>query len=1065
MEISGNQALSNNFETNASKNKSLFESAAVVKSSFVEGMKSIYKGLFYNINIDNAPEKCVEENKKRRCQSSSSSAKRMKVHDFKNSESGLIIRENDTNRSSSTYEVEKDDFGNSKHDSSWKHIDQEKEFPENNFAKKGKFNSSYANIDQVSNLNVHSSFVKEILDLSNNSSHGIPQLFPDKSCDSKNVRNSQKNPMNYECKKDGSFENISSAYEDSCDDDFIKNCSDAPNCSSDKADFLREPIELRTLINNNIANLKNANDMEDGSFISHDRNELFSLSTAPTFLQVENGIQNNDSDDSNCSFHTATSNPDICEPSSLNDICNSPAESLKAQMESNNQKNILVPEEKCKNHAHISNIVEKNSSPITINHKLEQKEECSNCILDNEFLNCNYKSTSHSNFNEEFKCQTESAHKNFEQNAEKCSNLFCDKLILKTKNQVVNKVGNSSRSKKRTQKDNKTLSDSSFQFGPKKFDTIGGRITLSSSNKVDDNLKNRSSESEIIHKLPDTLQNVCTPGHTFPKRRRLSSGKRRRNRKVKKEIKRYDLITHYKKDTGEIVNKSYRKPKRVNGVQEDEKTLFSCYEVGKSKSKVSGPFLKEYLIPKNLQRDEFKCASQTFQEHDYVAKEYISEREKCITIPSNQRHKFDSNDLQGKRTNLNFVKYSSANITEESQEKQSIKEATSIHRKTDTFETCTRDLASVNDKKPKATNFPFYGNVQNPIAETTIEKQEDFSSRTLQVKTQRNSEFPSFCQEKLNPKETNVELIERHNVIKCGEHTANLMKRKVARKQKYNPNLLSVSINSKNEISKTWKIKAGKKANEIGKGIPPLILHRPSRVFHTVTKSPSYSSKIIRFKDKQKRLLKRKLSDTPESPNFRTILKQKILRQKIDNKSIHFNCNKSLFTTPTTDNVTRVFSVLSPRCQSAPPLSVKDNIKVSEIFGKKQVFEKLNLDTPSKSLTSKNNLTEAKISNYYQRKNKVSKSSKSYINNCDLNRWSTTKSVNCVKQSFREKIEDSTRELESQLVKHKLSSNVRISSARKAKTKALLLMKEISSKRSARSKQTTAINGIYEGVV
>ncbi|GFQ95660.1 hypothetical protein TNCT_96841 [Trichonephila clavata] len=119
MEISGNQDLPNNLKYNTPQNKSLFESASNSKSELFEGMKTFYKGLIYNIKTDITSEKRGEENKKRKYHLSYLSAKRRK-HGSKSSESCSDDAELSINNSSSTLEIEKEDFGSFKHGSDWK---------------------------------------------------------------------------------------------------------------------------------------------------------------------------------------------------------------------------------------------------------------------------------------------------------------------------------------------------------------------------------------------------------------------------------------------------------------------------------------------------------------------------------------------------------------------------------------------------------------------------------------------------------------------------------------------------------------------------------------------------------------------------------------------------------------------------------------------------------------------------------------------------------------------------------------------------------------------------------
>ncbi|GFY52795.1 hypothetical protein TNIN_114771 [Trichonephila inaurata madagascariensis] len=456
MEISGNQDLSNNLKYNTPRNKSLLESASTVKASFFEGMKTFYKGLIYNIKTDVTSEKRGEENKKRKNHSSYLSSKRIK-QESKSSESCSDDAElSIIHNNSSTLEIGKEDFGNFKHDRDRKQED-ESESPANNSMNISKFSSGYINSNQISSFQFESSFVKQILDLSNKSPNGLPQLSVDKSSDLKNVTHIQTTNLKNDFKKDDSFEKTSPEYKNSFDDDSQKDCSSFDSYHLfDKASSSKEPVELYTLFNSNIINSEIINDIQTSSLTSEHRNDQSSLRASPSCVYVENNIQSNpdsaigiislehDSDNSNCSFHTAVSDPDTLEPSSLDEICNSSFESLQMQRESNIQKNNFELMEKYCNTLNNSSTDDKNSSPvaITVSSEIvtcEKKGESSTGVRENESLNCDYNSSWHFNSSEELKSQTESLHQNFMEKAEKRNNTFHDKFKLKAKQQALNK--------------------------------------------------------------------------------------------------------------------------------------------------------------------------------------------------------------------------------------------------------------------------------------------------------------------------------------------------------------------------------------------------------------------------------------------------------------------------------------------------------------------------------------------------------------------------------------------------------------------------------------------------
>ncbi|GFQ95664.1 hypothetical protein TNCT_96851 [Trichonephila clavata] len=802
----------------------------------------------------------------------------------------------------------------------------------------------------------------------------------------------------------------------------LKDCSSFDsNHLFDKASSHKEPIELYTLFNSNIINLE-----------------------------------------------STVSDPDTLDPSSLDVICNSSFESLKMQRESNNQENNFEPMEKYCNSVNNSSTDDKNSSPrsVLVSSEIEtteQKGESSTGVEENETLNSNYNSSWHFNSSEELKSQTESVHQNFMEKVEERNNTFHDKFILKANQQVLNKE-DSSKGQKETPINDKTSNNSCFQFGPKKFITIGGRITLYSNNKNDDYLKNRFLDSKIIHKplTPDTLRSVCTQSPSFQKRRRLRSDKRKQNRKVKNQIKEYNLITHYKKDN-ENVNKCHRMQNVAYGVQKEEETSISYFEEQQI-ANTSEQFPNKHLLPINLQKDEPSSAFLPLQKDEDVGKKCTTKKEKCLTIPFSQREELNCIDLQDKITNSSFIK-ASTSVSEEAHETHGLKEATSLQRVTKSFESCKKDLPllfSIDDKAEKSSNLAMYKRLQNSVPEMLI-KEQDLRNPTFQKNEQENPSLPCRREEELNAKKTNTELIERHNIINCIKHTTNTKKRKIILNKKYDPSLIT-SINSKVQTNETWKVKSGKTTNKIGKGIPPLILHRPPRIFNNLNKNPSDSLRIINLNDRERTYANQKSIKAKKTQIFRTILHNEHSKDTTDNKPIHFKRNKSLFTAPKRDNIERAFSVISPRCQSAPPFPIKDQIKFSNEFEEKHLFEELNLDVPSKSLIPQNNPLESEMSNVIPSKNKVLECNKSCVNNYDPDHWSPTKFlINCVKQSSNETAKISINKQESQLAKQKSSPNLRKSSDRKAKTKALILLKQTSSNRSVRSKRKATVEtGLYE---
>ncbi|GFV49700.1 hypothetical protein TNCV_4042741 [Trichonephila clavipes] len=1070
MEISSNQDLSNNLKYNTPQNKSLFESASTVKASFFEGMKTFYKGLIYNIKTDITSEKRGEENKKRRNHSSYLSAKRMK-NDSKSSESCSDGAELSINNNPSILEIEKEDFGSFKQDSDWKQED-ESESTANNSMNNSKFSSGYINSNQISSFKFESSFVKQILDLSNKSPNGLPQLSVDKSSDLKTVPLIQTNNLKIDLKKDDSFEKTSPEYKNSFDNDSQKDCSSFDSYHLfDKASSPKEPIELHTLFNSNIINSESINDIQTSSLTSEHRNDQSFLRASPSCVYVENDTQSypdsaigiisleQDSDNSNCSFHTAVSDPDTLEPSSLDEIGNTSFESLQMQRESNIQKNNFELMEKYCNTLNNSSIDDKNSSPvpITVSSEIvtsEKKGESSTDVRENESVNCDYNSSWPFNSSEELKSQTEPLHQKFMEKAEKRNNTFRDKFILKSKQQALN-IDDSSKGQKETLINNNTLDNSTFQFGPKKFMTNGGRITLHSNNKNNGYLKNRFSDSKIIRKplTPDTLLSVCTSSPPFQKRRRLLSDKRKRNRKVKNELKEYNLITHYKKDN-EIANKCHRMQNVASEVQKAEETSLPDSEELQIKVNSSEQFPIEYLLPINLQKDEPSSAFVPLQKYDDVGRKCTTKKEKCLTIPFSERQERDCIGLQDKTTNSSFIKASTS--VSEAQETHGLKAANSFQRVTKSFESCKKNLPllfSIDDKAEKSSNFAMYKRLLNPIPETII-KEQDLRNPTFQKHVQENLSLPCRREEESNIKKTNTELIERHNIINCVQHVMNSKKRKLVLKKKYDPSL-TASIDSKDKTSETWEVKTGKTTN---KGIPPLILHRPPRIFNNLNKNPSDSSRIINFNDRERSYANQKSIEAKKTQNFQPIRYNELLKGTTNNKPIHFKSNRSLFTTPKRDNIERVFSVLSPRCQSAPPFPIKDPIEFSD------KIEELNMEVPSKSLVPQNNTLEAEMSNVIPSKNKDLECSKSCVNNYDSERWSPTKFlIKCVKQSTNETEKKSINKQESHLAKPKSSPNLRKSSDRKAKTKALILLKQTTSKRSVRSnRRATVKNGLYE---
>ncbi|GFY52794.1 hypothetical protein TNIN_114761 [Trichonephila inaurata madagascariensis] len=482
--------------------------------------------------------------------------------------------------------------------------------------------------------------------------------------------------------------------------------------------------------------------------------------------------------------------------------------------------------------------------------------------------------------------------------------------------------------------------------------TIGGRITLHSNKKNNGYLKNRFSDSKVIRKplTPDTLLSACTPSPSFQKRRRLRSDKRKRNRKVKNELKEYNLITHYKKDS-EIANKCHRMQNVNANVQKAEKISLPYSEELQIKVNSSKQFPNEYLLPINLQKNEPSSVFSPLQKYDDVGRKCTTKKEKYLTIPFNERQKPDCIGLQDKTTNSSFLKPSTS--VSEAQESHGLKEDTSLKRVTKSFESCKKNLPllfSIDDKAEKSSNLAMDKRLQ-------IQYQKRLPrNKTLETQHFKNTERSYANQKSIEAKKTQI-----FRPIRCNEHS----------------------------------------------------------------------------------------------------------KGTTDSKPMHFKSNRSLFTTPKRDNIERVFSVLSPRCQSAPPFPIKNPIEFSDKFEEKHLFEELNLEVPSKSLIPQNNNLESEVSNVIPSKNEVLECNKSCVNNYDSEPWSPTKFlIKCVKQSTNETEKNSIDKQGSQLEKPKSSPNLRKSSDRKAKTKALILLKQTTSKRSVRSKRKPTVeNGLYEVMV
>ncbi|KAF8786112.1 hypothetical protein HNY73_007874 [Argiope bruennichi] len=241
--------------------------------------------------------------------------------------------------------------------------------------------------------------------------------------------------------------------------------------------------------------------------------------------------------------------------------------------------------------------------------------------------------------------------------------------------------------------------------------------------------------------------------------------------------------------------------------------------------------------------------------------------------------------------------------------------------------------------------------------------------------------------------------------------------------------------NTERKISETWEVKGAaiNKTFEIGdKVIPPLILQRPQRILASNTKIPQTVSRIDVTN-------KKVMGQSNQNAEIRckTILNlHNNTSENIPENDIkHLLINDLKFSSPQMDNVKRTFEVLGPRCRSVPLIQKRDwkhfpfNYKTDT--ASKTITEEINSVIRPISLLLKVRESKTNISNAAANSGGICSKSKQSLSSIEDEPWNE-KSKDGSKAELRDTLSE---------------TNVRISTPRKAKMRALLLMKEILPKR------------------